>query len=603
MNHKETGAENIIWDLTHLYSNESDLKEDLNDLDSLTRKFNEKWRGKVDTLNAFQLQEATARYEELHERLGRALTYAYLQWCTATNDPARGALLQYVRETTTQIGTRLIFFEVEWLKVDDAQAKRLINDDVLNHYHHYLERERLFKDYTMSESEETIMAEMHVTGKSAWMRYFSETMSQMRFQLRGEKLTQEHLLAKLHTSDRQLRIEAAQSFTEQLVDKEHSLTYIFNTLLADKASSDRIRGLKHWLKSRNIGNEISDETAETLIHAVTNRYDLPARFYRLKGKILGLTPLYDYDRYAPIAESDSHYSWEEACTIVLESYDDFHLDLSAVANRFFVEKWIHAPVQEGKQGGAFSHGAVPSVHPYILLNYTARARDVQTLAHELGHGIHQFLSRKQGYLQASTPLTTAETASVFGEMLTFQRLLAQETEPRNRLSLLIGKIDDTMATVFRQVSMNRFEDAIHTARREQGELSAEMFGELWISTQSAMFSDSVVLTDNYRHWWSYIPHFLHTPGYVYAYAFGELLVLALYARYLKFPDEFSKRYIELMKAGGSDWPHVLVGQLGLNLQDPDFWDQGLHAIEQLIVQAENIYDECNVDRSQNISST
>ncbi|MCY4170524.1 MAG: M3 family oligoendopeptidase [Bacteroidetes bacterium] len=595
MNNKTTGAENIRWDLTHLYSDASVLKDDLNDLDSLAQTFNQRWIGKIGTLTASQLNKAIIQYEDLQERIGRASTYAYLNWSTATNDSQRGALLQYVREATTQIRTRLIFFEVEWLKVEDAYAEKMINDPALNKYKHYLERERLFKDYTLSESEETIMAEMHVTGRSAWMRYFSETMSQMRFNLRGENLTQEHLLARLYTHDRELRKEASESFTQQLIEKQHSLTFIFNTLLADKASNDRIRGLTHWLQTRNLGNEIADETADALIHAVTNRYDLSVRFYQLKGKILGLTPLHDYDRYAPIDESDSYYSWDDACSITIESYGDFHPVLAEVAERFFTEQWIHAPVQEGKQGGAFSHGAVPSVHPYVLVNYTARARDVQTLAHELGHGVHQFLSRGQGYLQASTPLTTAETASVFGEMLTFQRILAHESVPNNRLALLIGKIDDTMATVFRQVSMNRFENAVHTARREEGELSAETFGDVWMATQSEMFSDSVKLTEQYRHWWSYIPHFLHTPGYVYAYAFGELLVLALYARYLEFPEEFPDLYIELMQAGGSDWPHSLVERLGLNLQDPDFWDQGLGAVEQLIEEAETIYNAYQSD--------
>ncbi len=590
MNNKETGAENVLWDLTHLYSDESILREDLDNIDAQAEAFNKKWRGKVDSLTASQLQDALNEFETLQERLGQALTYAYLYWCTSTIDPARGALLQYVRETSTQIDSRLIFFTVEWQEVIDAQATRLINDDALVHYKHYLERERLFKDFTMSEPEEAIIAEMHVTGKSAWMRYFSETMSQMRFNLRGETLTQEDILGKLHSHDRQIRKEASEIFTQQLIKKEHSLTYIFNTLLADKASNDRIRGLTHWLQTRNIGNEISDETAEALINAVTSRYDLVARFYHLKAKILGLSPLYDYDRYAPISEGNSFYSWDEAQSITLKSYRNFHPLLAEIAERFFTEKWIHAPVQEDKQGGAFSHGAVPSVHPYVMVNYTARARDVQTLAHELGHGVHQFLSRERGYLQASTPLTTAETASVFGEMLTFQRLLAHQEDPHDRLALLIGKIDDTMATVFRQVSMNRFEDAIHTARRDQGELPAKTYGDLWISTQSAMFADSVILTDHYRHWWSYIPHFLHTPGYVYAYAFGELLVLVLYARYLEFPDEFPDQYIELMRAGGSDRPHVLVGRLGLNLQDPNFWVQGLGAIEQLIEQAEVSYD-------------
>ncbi len=592
MSNRPTGAENVHWDLTHLYDNEPALRQDLTALQGAAATFAETWRGRIAGLEATQLQKALAEYEQLQEQSGRAMTYAYLHWATATHNPERGALLQHVREACTQIGKILLFLGLEWMKVENEQAEALMKDEMLAAYRHFLECERLFKGYILSEPEEQVLAETQVTGRSAWMRYFTETTSRMRFKLHGEELSQEHILAKLHGQDRELRKEAATSFTKGLASREHTLTFIFNTLLADKAASDRMRKLPHWLKSRNLSNEIADDTAEALIEAVISRYDLVARFYNLKSKILDLSPLYDYDRYAPVGDSDAHYSWDEAKHITLESYGEFHPLLAQIAERFFKEKWIDAPVREGKQGGAFSHGAVPSAHPYVLLNYTGRARDVQTLAHELGHGVHQFLSRGQGYLQAGTPLTTAETASVFGEMLTFQRLLAEESDPHNVLALLVGKIDDTMATVFRQVAMNRFEDAIHTARREQGELSADAFAEHWISTQSAMFGDSVTLTDNYRRWWSYIPHFLHTPGYVYAYAFGELLVLALYARYLESPDAFPAQYIELMRAGGSDWPHTLVGRMGVDLQDPAFWQQGLNAIERLIERAEAIYTEC-----------
>ncbi|MCY4159358.1 MAG: M3 family oligoendopeptidase [Bacteroidetes bacterium] len=589
MNIRETGAEDVHWDLTHLYADESELRNDLSEIMGGSEKFNQSWRGKIASLSATQLKQAIMEYEQLQERAGRAMTYVYLSWATATHHAERGALLQHVRELYTQIGKNLLFFGLEWLKVESAHAQRLMEEEELAGYRHFLECERLLKEYTLSEPEEKVLAEAQVTGRSAWTRYFTEIISRMRFTLRGEELSQEHVLAKLHAHDRDLRREAAESFTHGLVTKEHTLTYIFNTFLADKASIDRMRGFPHWLKSRNLNNEIADETAEALIQSVVERYDLVVRFYELKSKILGVSPLYDYDRYAPVGESDSYYSWSDARRIVLESYGGFHPLLAEIAERFFEEKWIDAPVQEGKQGGAFSHGAVPSVHPYVLLNYTGRARDVQTLAHELGHGVHQFLSRGRGYLQASTPLTTAETASVFGEMLTFQRLLSAESNSRNKLALLIGKIDDTMATVFRQVTMNRFEDAIHTARRTQGELSSDIFAEHWISTQSAMYGSSVTLTDQYRHWWSYIPHFLHTPGYVYAYAFGELLVLALHMRYQQSPDEFPDRYIELMRAGGSDWPHILVARLGVDLQDPEFWQQGLSAIEALIERAEERY--------------
>ena len=438
----------------------------------------------------------------------------------------------------------------------------------------------------MAEAEEKVWVAANLTGRSAWVRYFTETMGGMRFRLDGEDLSQQLILAKLHEGDRALRRRAALAFTEGLKAREHSLTFVFNTLLTDKATQDRLRAYPHWIRSRNLANEISDQTAGALIDSVTQRYDLVARFYTLKRRLLGYETLFDYDRYAPLPEADTHYHWEDAKALVLESYVRFHPRMGQIAERFFAGRWIDAPVAPGKQGGAYSHGAVPSAHPYVLLNYTGKARDVQTLAHELGHGVHQYLARDRGVLQADTPLTTAETASVFGELVVFQALLQRETNPHSQLVLLISKIDDTIATVFRQIAMNRFEDRIHVARREHGELSSEQFSGMWIQTQQAMFQGSVTLEDHYRHWWSYIPHFLHTPGYVYAYAFGELLVLSLYAQYEKDPDGFPVRYLALLAAGGSDWPHVLVGRLGIDLRDPGFWHQGLNAIEVLIARAE-----------------
>src|SRR5690606_3465508 len=305
--------------------------------------------------------------------------------------------------------------------------------------------------------------------------------------------------------------------------------------------------------------------------------DLVARYYNGKRRLLGLDELFDYDRYAPLPEAATRYRWDEAREIVLDAYSEFHPKMGRIAGEFFEKRWIDAPAAPGKRGGAFSHGAVPSAHPYILMNFTGKIRDVQTLAHELGHGVHQYLSRAQGVLQSDTPLTTAEMASVFGEMLVFQRLLQREESPRARLAMVIGKIDDTIATVFRQIAMNRFEDRIHTARRKSGELTADDYAEHWIATQEDMFQGSVTLGKHYRLWWSYIPHFLHTPGYVYAYAFGELLVLALYARYRENAVDFPERYLSLLEAGGSDWPHVLLGRMDVDLTDPGFWSQGLVA--------------------------
>ncbi len=588
MESKTIGAADVRWDLTDLYADTDALEADLERAGELADAFSESYRGRVGELSAAELLEALREYETLQDILGRCYTYVYLNWSTATNDEARGALMQRVREVYTSIAQTLIFFELEWARADDDHAERLLASEALKPYRHYLELERLNRDYLLSEPEERILAEKSVTGSAAWNRYFDETMGAARFSLDGEQLAQQEVLSKLHEPDRDLRRRAAESLTTGLVERQRTLAYIFNTLLAEKASNDRLRGFEHWLKSRNIANEVQDETVDALIEAVTSRYDLVERFYRLKANLLGLEEMMDYDRYAPIGEADRTYSWDEAREMVLSSYTEFHPRMGQITSFFFDRNWIDAPAVPGKQGGAFSHGAVPSAHPYVLMNYTGKIRDVQTLAHELGHGVHQYLSRKQGVLQSSTPLTTAETASVFGEMLVFQRLMKQEENEQNRLAMLVGKIDDTMATVFRQISMNRFEDRIHRARREGGEIPAYEFGDMWIETQQDMFRGSVTLGEHYRHWWSYIPHFLHTPGYVYAYAFGELLVLALYARYLKEGDAFAERYLGLLEAGGSDWPHVLVSKLGVDLTDLDFWKEGLAEIEKLIERAEEL---------------
>jgi oligoendopeptidase F len=587
----QTRADDVRWKLDDLYESESAMRDDLGAAQREAEQLSETYRGRVADLSAAQLAEALDELEAVQDRAGRAYTFAYLRWSTDTNDPERGALLQHVKEAYTQIEQQLIFFETEWAEAPEEHAEKLIESDELAGYEHFLEVERLKKDYLLTEPEEKILSEKNVTGRSAWNRYFDETMGAARFELNGDELTRQEILKKLYEPDRDLRRRAALAFTDGLEDHERTLTFVFNTTLADKASDDRLRGYEHWLRSRNLSNEVEDETVDALIEAVTGRYDLVARFYDLKRRLLGLDDLKDYDRYAPLSDADTRYEWDDARGIVLDAYGDFHPQMAEVAGRFFDDGWIDAPLAPGKRGGAFSHGAVPSAHPYVLLNYTGKPRDVRTLAHELGHGVHQFLAREQGVLQASTPLTTAETASVFGEMLVFQRLLRREDDPQNRLAMLVSKIDDTMATVFRQTALNRFENKIHTARREEGELTSERFAEAWMETQRAMFAGSVTLEDHYRRWWSYIPHFLHTPGYVYAYAFGELLVLALYAEYERTGDGFSERYLDLLATGGSDWPRALVGRFGLDLTDADFWQQGLDAIEELIDDAEELAEK------------
>ncbi len=446
--------------------------------------------------------------------------------------------------------------------------------------------ERQYRPHLLSEPEEKILAEKSVTGRSAWARFFDEMHSAMRYDFNGEKLPATRVLTALYNPDRDVRRAAAASITAGLRELNRSNTFVFNNIAADKASDDRLRNYPTWITARNLSNQVDDSTVQALVDAVTSRYDIVARYYRLKRRLLGLDELFDYDRYAPLPAADRRYRWDEARTIVLEAYGKFDPRMADTARQFFDKRWIDAAVRPGKVGGAYSHPVVPSVHPYVLMNYEGKPRDVSTLAHELGHGVHQSLARRQGILQANTPLTTAETASVFGEMLVFQDLLQRETNPQVRLGMLTGQLEDAFATVFRQVAMNRFEDRLHTARRDEGELPPSRLNEIWLASQRAMFGDSVTLTEDYGLWWSYIPHFIQSPGYVYAYAFGQLLVLALYARYRQQPEGFSGAYLEMLAAGGSDWPHEIVKPLGVDLQDPTFWHAGLAILDNMVAEAE-----------------
>jgi oligoendopeptidase F len=583
-----SGAEEVRWNLGDLYSEDKDpgLDKDLSESSRLAESFAAEYRGRVAQLEAAELARLLEQYEQILELSGKAGTFAFLHWSTDTEDAARGALLQRLQEHSSRLHQQLLFFELEWAHLEDDRAEQVMSDPALAHYRFWLTLARRYRPHLRSEAEEKILSEKAVTGRNAWVRFFEEVHSGARYTLDGEQLPQQSVLTKLYDADRARRRQAAEALTEGLRNMRRVNTYVFNNLLADKASDDRLRNYPTWISARNLANQIDDATVEALVRAVTGRYATVAHYYRLKKSLLGLEELFDYDRYAPLPSGDRRYRWEEAKQMVLSAYGEFHREMGQIAASFFEKSWIDAAVGPGKRSGAYSHGAVPSVHPYIFMNYEGTPRDVMTLAHEMGHGVHQYLSRGQGILLADTPLTTAETASVFGEMLVFQKLMAAESDPRVRLSMLVQKIEDTFATVFRQTAMNRFEQAIHTARRESGELTAERFSELWMKTQAEMFEGSVTLTDNYGIWWSYIPHFIHSPGYVYAYAFGELLVLALYARYQETPEGFPPAYRELLAAGGSDWPEELVRPLGVDLKDPGFWDKGLNMIEELVEQAE-----------------
>ncbi|MCR9132404.1 MAG: M3 family oligoendopeptidase [bacterium] len=590
---KVTGAENIHWDLSDLYASSDDpqLAKDKKDVLSEADAFAEKYKGRIADLSVSEFKEMLQAYEALQDKGGKIGSFAYLQWSTDTGNSEYGKLVQEANELGSELSQKLVFLEVEWLAVSDEEAQKLIDAPELEFYQHYLESSRRYKDHVLKEEQEQILSAKSVTGRSAWVRFFDETLGQAKFELDGKEYSEQEVLSKLHESDRELRIRAHASLTNKFKELSHPLTFVFNTLLADKSTNDKLRQYPSWITSRNLSNETDDETVDALVNAVTAHYPLVQRYYKLKAKLLGLDEMFDYDRYAPMMKNEATIQWDSAKKMVLDSYTEFHPEMGAITNEFFEKNWIDAAIKQGKRGGAYSASTVPSVHPYVFMNFDGKIRDVQTLAHELGHGVHQYLSRQQGPLQAGTPLTTAETASVFGEMLVFQNLLKELSDPKEKLALIVGKIDDTIATVFRQISMNRFENAMHTARRDEGELTTERFSELWMEQQKALYGDAVTLTDEYGIWWSYIPHFLHTPGYVYAYAFGELLVLALYEEFTQRPDGFADRYMDLLSAGGSEWPHDLVAKMGLDIRDPEFWNKGLASFEKMVEEAEELAEE------------
>ncbi len=586
-----TGAESVEWDLSDLYEGPDDpsLMGDLDEAAGAATAFRERYRGRLPELSAAELNDAVAELERIKSAATRVETFARLRLAADSSDQSRGALVQKVRERNTQIETELLFFDLEWAALEDDVAERLLADPALERYASVLRSERRYRPHLLSEPEERISAEKAVTGASAWGRLFNELLSDLQVELDGAKVSVDEALSRLSRETEQSeRARVAEAVTEALRPGVRTRGYILNTVLNERAVEDRLRGYPTWISARNLANEIPDEAADSLVEAIVARYDIPQRYYALKAKLLGLPRMADYDRFAPLQEVPGTIAWDEARELVLESFADFSPTAGDVVSRFFERSWIDAPARPGKMLGAFCATLVPDVHPYVLMNYAGERRSVLTLAHELGHGLHGVLAQDLGMLNASTPLTLAETASVFAEALTFEKLRQREDDPRAQLDLLVGRIDDTIATVFRQIALNRFEHAIHTGRREEGELPVDRLAELWRVEQERMLGDAVEVTENYEIWWSYIPHFIAAPGYVYAYSFGYLFSLAIYRRYLDEGDSLVEPYLDLLRAGGSAPPAELASRLGFDLGDPGFWAAGLDAIGTLVDEAEQL---------------
>ncbi len=587
----------VTWDLSDLYRGPDDpaLEGDLAAALARARAFAVRYRGTIDVPGGPApewVAAALAELESIVEQADKPAVYAGLLHAADARPPAHGALLARTQERGSEIRNQLLFFDLEWLALDEARAAPVIAAPACARWRHHLEASRRYRPHILSEAEEKLLEETANTGRRAFHRLFDETLSAMTFTVEvdgtPQRLNESGVLALLHDGRRELRQRAARALTEGLRQHGALLTFICNTIAQDHAQIDRLRGYATPMAARHLDNEIEAATVEALLGACEANADLVASYYGLKRRLLGLDVLYDWDRYAPLELDAPTVSWPAARELMLEAYGEFSPRLREIAARFFGARWIDAEVRDGKRGGAFSAGAVPSVHPYVLLNYLGQPRDVMTLAHELGHGVHQYLSRDRGYLQADTALTMAETASVFGELLVFEALRRREQSPRARLALLCGFIEDAFGTVFRQIALTRFEQELHAARRRSGELSGQQLGEIWLAVNATLYGDAVTLTDDYRWWWAYIPHFIHSPFYCYAYSFGELLVLALHELYAEQGPAFVPRYLDLLAAGGSEAPAVLLRRLGIDIQQPQFWQRGLCVLRRLVEEAQGL---------------
>ncbi len=580
-----------VWDLSDLYPDPGapELKQDLESAEADAKAFQARYQNGLAALDGDALAEAIGTYEGIQEVLGRVMSYAQLVHAGDMSDAEASRFYQNMQERTTDISTALLFFTLELNRLEAAELDAKLASRALARYRPWLRDIRAFRDHQLSDELESLLHEKQVAGRAAWIRLFDETMADLRVDFDGERLTSTEVLHTLTDHDGAVRKAAAKSFAQGLGENIRTFALITNTLAKDKEIEDKWREFTAPVSSRNLANFVEDEVVDALVTAVKAAFPrLSHRYYALKARWLGLDRMPYWDRNAPLPEDlDRNIAWDEAESSVLEAYGAFSPDLADIGRRFFEQAWIDAPVRPGKASGAFAHPTVPSAHPYLLLNYQGRTRDVMTLAHELGHGVHQVLAGPQGHLMSDTPLTLAETASVFGEMLTFRALLAAETDPSRRKIMLAEKVEDMLNTVVRQIAFHEFERQVHD-RRRAGELTAEELGEVWLAVQRESLGPVFEFDDDYRLYWAYIPHFIHAPFYVYAYAFGDCLVNSLYAVYQESTDGFAVKYLDMLRAGGTKRHKELLAPFGLDASDPGFWAKGLSVIEGLIDELERM---------------
>ena len=584
------------WKLDDLYSgmDAPEVRRDLDRADNYSVVFEDEFKGKLASMASApdasaRLTEAVKRYEMIDDLLGRLISYASLVYSGDTSDPKRTKFFGDVQERITTASSHLLFFTLELNRIDEAVLQAAMQSEPLAHYRPWLEDIRREKPYQLEDRVEQLFHEKSVTAYGAWNRLFDETISGLRFSVGGEKLPIEQTLNLLQDSDETVRKHAAQALAKTFAANLRVFTLITNTLAKDKEISDRWRGFPDVASSRHLANRVEPEVVDALVATVRAAYPrLSHRYYALKAKWFDKPRLPHWDRNAPVPKVASRtIAWTEARDTVLSAYGAFSPRMASIAERFFNENWIDAPARPGKAPGAFAHPTVPSAHPYVLLNYQGKPRDVMTLAHELGHGVHQVLAAPNGPLMAPTPLTLAETASVFGEMLTFRRLLAITTDKKQRKAMLAGKVEDMINTVVRQIAFYTFEYKVHTERKS-GELTAERLGQIWLEVQAESLGPAIELKPGYETFWTYIGHFVHSPFYVYAYAFGDCLVNSLYAVYEKSHEGFAERYLAMLAAGGTKTHAELLAPFGLDARDPSFWQGGLSLIERMIGELESL---------------
>ena len=564
----------MTWDLSALYHNEKAVEVDLQEARTRAKSFQSVCKSKLKTLHVNEFMESIREYESINEMLGRIMTYAFLTFAT---DADKGGFYAKYQNEYTKIAEDLLFFELEFNTLPKAKQEEFIAST--SRYRYYLESLMEEKPYQLSQKEERILLKKDLTSSSAFSRLFDEHFSRMKFAFEGKKISEEEILSKLQDPSREVRKGAAKAFTKGLKPHQPLLAYIFNMIKTDLASDCELRGYKNAEQPRHIHNRISQKSVDALIKSAESNLHLVQEYYVLKAKLLGLDELFEYDRYAPLPSSKAVYDFEMSKEIVLGAFAQFNPKFYDIAKRAFDEKWIDVLPKDKKRGGAFSHPATPSTHPFVLLNHTNTRRDLFTLAHELGHAIHQYLSRDVGYLGSDTPLTTSETASVFAEMLVFDTI-KEGLSLEEKRSLYASKIEDIFSTLYRQINFTTFERLVH---KYEGELSVEAFNDYWMQESKKMFGKSITLSPDYKLWWSYIPHFIHSPFYCYAYSYGQLLVLALYGLYKKSDKAlFVKNYTTFLAAGGSQSPKALIEKFGFNIEDEDFWKLGIAEVELLL---------------------